>query len=191
MRMDFVYMIIISALFLSSCREKTSDLCSCNKGYSFDMPFKYLSGTDSLNNRFPGFVQGYGLNLADSYLDNFADWYTKGLVPGVPQWAAVSWIPFELLKVRRLNSDQISQIYGPPVFRKAFIIQWYEYDYSEDKSYILEKVGNPYEVIHEFVWAVDSVNELDLRMYCQERSEGVYTPVYGYQYRYFRKFSCE
>ena len=180
MRRYFVYMIIISALFLSSCREKKSDLVSCNKGYSFDMPFKYMSDTDSLNSWNQGSVQVSKWNPADVYLDNFAEWYVEDSAFSTSEWAAIDWIPFNLLKIRRLNSDQISHIFGPPIRRKTFIIQWEKCEDFSDEAVLLEQVRNPNEVIHEFVWTVDSIREL--KMYCLERSEGVYTPVFGYQY---------
>lgn len=181
MKRKFVYMMVISTLILSSCRGKTSDLASSKREYPFDMPFKCMPNTNSLNNRFPGSVQGSHWNPADVYLDNFADWYLEDPAFSTPQWAAKDWIPFDLLKLRRLNSDQISQIYGSPIRRNTFIIiPWDGYEESDDEFYILERVRNPNEVIHEFVWTVDSVREL--KMYCMERSEGVYTPVFGYQY---------
>lgn len=186
MKISNIVILILPLLFLSSCREKASDKVSSKREYPFVMPFKYGSDTDSLNRCDQEPVQDYGWGFTERYVERYidyiADWYAEDPVFSTPERVAADWIPFELLKVKRLNSDQISKIYGQPIHRSSFIIPWKEYDdnwLDWDEFYILERIRNPNEVIHKFTWDVDSGRYLHL--YCLERAEGVYTPVWGYQ----------
>lgn len=93
------------------------------------------------------------------------------------------WKPFDVLKVKNLNSCQISQIYGQPIFTGADTLRWGKNDYFDDEEYLPEQIKkSPLTIIHTFIWTVDSTRVL--KLYCVERTKGVYTPVYGYQCSY-------
>jgi len=131
-------MIIVLALCLISCHEKSSDTAHLKGQYSEDIKS--------------------ARNPAD-------------------------WIPFDSLKVRELNSDQISQIYGQPISMETDTLSWGKNGdfYVEEKLNELFK-NSPCTILHTFIWPVDSIHEL--KLYCLERSQGIYVPVWGYQYNY-------
>lgn len=138
MRSTLVHMIIVLALGLISCREKSSDT----------VPTKGQYPVDIQSERHP-----------------------------------TDWIPFDSLKVRELNSNQISLIYGQPISMKTDTLRWGENGdfYVEEELSDLFK-NSPCTILHTLIWPVDSIHEL--KLYCLKRSEGIYIPVWGYQYNY-------
>lgn len=116
------------------------------------------------------------------------------------------WIPFDSLKVKNLNTDQVSQLYGKPVSVETDTLPWEDdgdycmgHDYYEiynqlrDKKLTNQSFNRPYIIIKTFTWAADSTaravestGRFDdsaryLRLFCEERGNGVYKPFWGYQ----------
>lgn len=159
MRKILVFLIIIPAVYLSGCREKSSDGVSGKYTDSSGMPIADISDTASYD---------------DEYQENIESYQR------VPE----DYIPFDSLKVKELDSAQISQIYGPPIYRKTFVLSEEKHFYDRDGEMLTERLKNyPNAVINTFIWRVDSVRKL--RMYYWKRKKGVYTPVWGYQYNYY------
>lgn len=97
------------------------------------------------------------------------------------KWDSLDWVPNDSLKVKGLNTDQITAIYGSPLYVYVTHMRRGEINglFAEEELWDLFPDSNSLTV-YTYAWRVDPVR--NLKMYCMKGPRDTFTPVYGFQY---------
>jgi|GEM_PF-6129344 len=97
-------------------------------------------------------------------------------------WEREDYIPLRFLKIRHLDVNQISQLYGVPWYTESITVRanYKGYLGGDYASLYNSFYNSPDTILQLFVWDIDSI--MSLRLYCTKDSNKIYRPAWGYQY---------